>query len=87
MTTTNPANNNEAAASAEIKALTFNPASSSPGPKPVFGNDGVVVEVISNNIAFEVPPPGAGLTTVTASGPAVAISEAVIEAVSWVEDT
>jgi hypothetical protein len=33
---------------------------------------------------FEMPPPGAGFCTVTAGVPAVAISEARMEAVSWV---
>ena len=37
--------------------------------------------------ALEVPPPGAGLKTVTCAVPAVAMSEAGIEAVTWVEDT
>ena len=37
--------------------------------------------------AVEVPPPGAGLTTVTADVPAVAISTAGIDAVSCVEET
>ena len=35
----------------------------------------------------EVPPPGAGLKTVTVAVPAVAMSVAGIAAVSWVEET
>ena len=35
---------------------------------------------------MEVPPPGAGLKTVTLAVPAVAMSAARIEAVSWVEE-
>jgi len=37
--------------------------------------------------AFEVPPPGAGVNTVTDAVPAAAMSAAAIEAVSWVADT
>ncbi len=37
--------------------------------------------------ALEVPPPGAGLNTVTWAVPAVAMSAAVIAAVNWVEET
>jgi hypothetical protein len=37
--------------------------------------------------APEVPPPGAGLKTVTEAVPAVAMSAAVIETVSWVAET
>ncbi len=37
--------------------------------------------------AFEVPPPGVGLNTVTWAVPAVAMSAAVIAAVNWVEET
>jgi hypothetical protein len=36
---------------------------------------------------LEVPPPGAGLNTVTEAVPAIAMSAAVIAAVNWVEDT
>ena len=38
-------------------------------------------------MALEVPPPGAGLTTVTGAVPATAMSAASIAAVNWVEDT
>jgi len=37
-------------------------------------------------LAVEVPPPGVGLRTVTLAVPEVAISEARITAVSWVEE-
>jgi hypothetical protein len=43
--------------------------------------------VVVKGRAWDVPPPGAGLTTVTLSVPAAAMSAAVIAAVSWVEDT
>ena len=36
-----------------------------------------------NAIAFEVPPPGAGVTTVTGALPAVTMSLAGIAAVTW----
>jgi hypothetical protein len=36
---------------------------------------------------LEVPPPGVGLNTVTLAVPAVAMSEALIEALSWAEET
>jgi hypothetical protein len=47
----------------------------------VFGT--VIVKVW----ALEVPPPGAGLNTVTWAVPAVAMSAAVIAAVNWLEET
>jgi hypothetical protein len=37
--------------------------------------------------ALEVPPPGAGFTTVTWAVPPTAMSAAVIAAVNWVEET
>jgi hypothetical protein len=37
--------------------------------------------------AVDVPPPGAGFTTVTLPVPAVAMSAAVIVAVTWVPPT
>jgi hypothetical protein len=43
--------------------------------------------LIVNVCAFEVPPPGVGFTTVMEAVPAVAMSAAVIVAVSWVEET
>ena len=36
--------------------------------------------------ALEVPPPGVGLKTVTEAVPAVAMSAAVMAAVSWVDE-
>ena len=44
---------------------------------PVFG-------LTANDTAFDVPPPGVGLNTVTLAVPAVAMSAAVIAAVNWV---
>ncbi len=43
--------------------------------------------IIAKLWALEVPPPGAGLYTVTVAVPAVTMSEAGIAAVSWVEET
>jgi hypothetical protein len=43
--------------------------------------------VIVNSCAFDVPPPGAGFTTVIGAVPAVAIREAGTVAVSCVEET
>ena len=44
---------------------------------------GTVVVLIVKASAFEVPPPGAGFTTVTCAVPAVAMSAAVMAAVNW----
>ena len=43
--------------------------------------------VVTKFCAADVPPPGAGLVTVTGKVPTVAISEAGITAVSWLADT
>jgi hypothetical protein len=43
--------------------------------------------LIAKICALDVPPPGAGLTTVTEAVPAVAMSAAVMAAVSCVADT
>ena len=48
---------------------------------------GGVVAVTVNVVAPDVPPPGAPFTTVTLALPAVAISAAVIWAVSCVAET
>ncbi len=48
------------------------------------GLSGTLIVKVS---AFETPPPGAGLKTVTLAVPAVAMSDAVIEAVNWLFDT
>jgi hypothetical protein len=45
---------------------------------------GFVPLVMVKLIAFEVPPPGAGLVTVTAALPAVAMAAAEIAAANWV---
>ena len=45
----------------------------------------VGIGLLTMNVwALEVPPPGAGFKTVTEAVPAVAMSAAVINAVSWV---
>ena len=48
---------------------------------------GLLATVIVNVWALEVPPPGAGVKTVTVAVPAVARSDARIAAVSWVAET
>jgi hypothetical protein len=48
---------------------------------------GVEAALMVKVFAREVPPPGVGLLTVTYAVPAVAISEAGIAAVAWVEET
>jgi hypothetical protein len=58
-------------------------------PVPEFGvtettTGGFLLAVTLNDSAGEVPPPGAGFVTVTLNIPAVAISVAEIEAVTWV---
>lgn len=45
---------------------------------------GAVTVVIVKVAGPEVPPPGAGLVTVTGTGPAVVTAVAGMEAVSWV---
>jgi hypothetical protein len=47
------------------------------------GEDAVLMVKVSDP---EVPPPGAGLKTVTEAVPALAISEAEMAAVSWVDE-
>jgi len=43
--------------------------------------------VIAKFTEFDVPPPGVGLKTVTDAVPALAMSAAVMDAVSWVDET
>jgi hypothetical protein len=52
----------------------------------VTAGTGFAAAVIVNVSAFDVPPPGAGFTTVTRAVPDVATSAAVIVAVIWVEE-
>jgi hypothetical protein len=63
------------------------PAVAEAGLRPVVVGTGLLAALIVKVWAFEVPPPGAGLNTVTVAVPAVTMSEAVIAAVSWVEET
>jgi hypothetical protein len=48
---------------------------------------GLGVALTVNVCAFEVPPPGVGLNTVTVAVPVAAMSLAGIAAVNWVEET
>jgi len=63
------------------------PAVRDVGLRPVIVGTGLVLVVIVKVRPLDVPPPGAGVNTVTVAVPAVAISAAVITAVSWVADT
>ncbi len=63
------------------------PAVADEGLRPVVVGTGLFAALIVKVWALEVPPPGAGLNTVTAAVPAVAMSEAGIAAVSWAEET
>ena len=49
--------------------------------------DGTGLEVTTKGIVLDVPPPGAGLTTVMLKLPAAVRSEAGMMAVSWVAET
>ena len=63
------------------------PAVAEVGLMLVVVGTGLAAALIVKVCAFEVPPPGAGLNTVTEAVPAVAMSVAVIGAVNWVADT
>ena len=63
------------------------PAVAEVGLRLVVVGTGLLATLIVNVWAFEVPPPGAGVNTVTVAVPAVAMSDASIDAVSWVADT
>ena len=63
---------------------------------PAVAEEGLMLVVVGTGLsgtlivkvwAFEVPPPGVGLKTVTWAVPAVAMSAARIDAVTWVEET
>jgi hypothetical protein len=75
----------------ETKAVPFT-VSVNPAP-PAVAEVGLRLVVASTALlivkvwALEVPPPGAGFTTVTEAVPAVAMSAAVIAAVTWVAET
>src|SRR5438309_7585428 len=62
------------------------PAGAEAGFSPVVVGTGLLPAVMVNVCALDVPPPGAGVNTVTAAVPATATSAAVIAAVSWVAD-
>src|SRR3989454_1016756 len=57
------------------------PANPLPGVRLLTVGAGLMIEKVC---AAEVPPPGAGVTTLTEAVPAAAMSAAVIAAVSWV---
>ena len=63
------------------------PAVAEEGLRLVVVGTGLSGTLIVKVWAFEVPPPGAGLNTVTLAVPAEAISAARIEAVSCVDET
>jgi hypothetical protein len=63
------------------------PAVAELGLRPVVVGTGLSGMLIVKVWALEVPPPGEGLNTVTLAVPAVAMSEARIEAVSCVDET
>ena len=60
------------------------PDATEDGFKLLIAGTGVAIVNVS---ALEVPPPGAGLTTVTLAVPTLVMSTAEIEAVSWEVET
>ena len=62
------------------------PAVAETGLRLVVVGKGLLITLIVKVCAFEVPPPGAGVNTVTVAIPAVAMSAASIAAVNWVVD-
>jgi hypothetical protein len=62
------------------------PAAVDEGVRTVRTGTGLGAVLMVKVRALEVPPPGDGLKTVTLAVPAVAISVAGMDAVSWVED-
>lgn len=60
------------------------PAMDEAGLRPVVAGTGLLIKKVW---VLDVPPPGAGVNTVTWAVPAVAMSAADMAAVSWVEDT
>src|SRR6267143_5645078 len=63
-----------------VKVNASPPANALPGASPLSVGAGLLIE---NARATEVPPPGVEVTTVTEAVPVVAMSAAVIAAVSW----
>src|SRR5207302_10332826 len=62
------------------------PATASAGVSAVVAGTGLLAAVIVKVCGLDVPPPGAGLKTVTGAVPAVAMSAAEITAVSCVAE-
>jgi hypothetical protein len=62
------------------------PAVAELGTSPLVVGTGLLPALMVNVWALEVPPPGAGLNTVTWAVPAAAMSVAGIDAVNWVEE-
>jgi hypothetical protein len=67
-----------------VRVNPASPAVAELGLRLVVAGTGLSDAVIVKLWALEVPPPGAGLNTVTEAVPAAAISVAGIAAVSWV---
>ena len=63
------------------------PAVVAEGVRPVVVGTGLLAALIKKVWALDVPPPGAGLNTVTVAVPADTMSAAWIAAVSWFDDT
>jgi hypothetical protein len=63
------------------------PAVAELGERVVMVGTGLLAALMVKVLAVDVPPPGVGLKTVTLAVPWLAISEAGIAAVSWVEET
>ena len=63
------------------------PATAEPGLNPVVDGTGLLPDAIVKVWAFDVPPPGAGVNTVTAAVPATPRSAAGIAAVTCVVET
>ncbi len=63
------------------------PAVADVGLMLVVAGTGLLAALIVKVWALEVPPPGAGVNTVTEAVPAAAMSAAVIAAVSCVDET
>src|SRR6266850_1973300 len=63
------------------------PAVADVGLRLVVVGTGLVAAVIVNVCAFDVPPPGAGLNTVTCAVPGLAMSESGIEALTCEDET
>ena len=63
------------------------PAVAEDGLRLVVNGTGLLAALIKKVWLLDVPPPGAGLNTVTVAVPADTMSAAWIAAVSWVEET